>query len=204
MKYSKIFVIGDSHTGTLHGKFSHIDVFPMGPITMYDTINGFMEKIIELLKSQERISDIGLYVFSAGEIDARCLIYNQIHEKGRQEDEVINTLVDGYVKKIKTLFTDVAILSLPPPVNFFTGGYEKEINCLNYPFIGPDEDRNRYVFKINKRLEEKCSEYDIIYLNIYDSYKNEQGYLIKEFSDGNVHIARGGNIDEILKNLELA
>jgi hypothetical protein len=39
------------------------------------------------IRPESLIPKDGLWIFCFGEIDVRCLIYNQIHQKKREEDE---------------------------------------------------------------------------------------------------------------------
>ena len=143
----------------------------------------------------------GLWVLSFGEIDVRCLIYNQIHEKGREEDEVINTLVDNYVSRLFSLHKDIAILSIVPPIDFFTGGYQSNKNCSLFPFIGPDECRVRYTKKMNDRLKKNCQEKGLVFVDIYSPYVDDKGFLNKESSDGAIHIMKKGLAFEAMQKV---
>ena len=42
--------------------------------------------------------------------------------------------------------------------------------------------------KMNALLKQKCSEFNLLYLNLHDAYVNNDGSLIKDLSDGNVHL----------------
>ena len=199
MKYDKVHIIGDSHYGTLHG-YAGPDLpdlvyyYSHSPMTMY-------------LASQQKdfpvVPKNGLWIFCFGEIDVRCCIYNQIHEKNREEDEVINTLVETYVENLLSIYPEIAIMSIVPPVKFYSGNYDPELNDSTYPFVGPDEDRARYTKKLNIKLQQKCNDKNLIYINIYDHYRDADGFLIKELSDGNVHILQRDKVSQIMKDLDL-
>lgn len=199
MKYNKIHILGDSHFGTLHGYAGPdlsdiVSYYNHSPMSMY------------LASQQEDFPAVpknGLWILCFGEIDVRCCIYNQIHEKNREEDEVINTLVDSFVKKILSIYPEIAIMSVVPPVKFYSGNYNSEANNSAYPFVGPDEDRARYTKKINIKLQEKCVENNLVYINVYDYYRDDDGFLIKELSDGGVHIFQRDKVSEIMKELNL-
>ena len=57
-----------------------------------------------------------------------------------------------------------------------------------YPFVGTDEERQRYVTYFNQQLEQKCLKNNWIFVNVYNAYVDEQGFLDKQLSDGGVHI----------------
>ncbi len=57
--------------------------------------------------------------------------------------------------------------------------------------MGTDEERKQYVLYFNEKLKEKCIEKEYIFFNIYNNYIDENGFLRKDLSDGNVHIDNG-------------
>lgn len=57
-----------------------------------------------------------------------------------------------------------------------------------FPFMGSDEDRVRYTFKVNKLLEELSNKNNFIYFNPYNYYTRDNGTFKFEFSDNNVHL----------------
>ena len=69
---------------------------------------------------------------------------------------------------------------------------------IDYPFLGTDEERKTYVLYFNKKLKEKCIEKNYIFFDVYDNYCDDNGYLIKDLSDGGVHISNGYYIREFI------
>ena len=53
---------------------------------------------------------------------------------------------------------------------------------------------------MNDKLKEYCKIYDYIFLNVYDNYVNEKGFISTEFSDGNCHINNPIYVEEFLMN----
>jgi hypothetical protein len=183
--YNKFHIVGDSHHATLRGftgvKYLNMcEYYNWSPMSMY--LASGKEKNHFLTLERE-----GLWILCFGEIDVRCLIYNQIHKKNRDENEVIESLVKSFIDTVTSFYSEIAIMSVVPPVKFYSGNYKLEIINSEFPFVGPDEDRSRYTKKINETLRKTCEEKDLIYINIYDSYKDSCGFLIKELSDGTVH-----------------
>jgi hypothetical protein len=203
-KYNKIYCIGDSHANTLH-ESPNITSIAFGPNTMHhigkygieDMLN-YLYDTKEVIK-EELFSEEGLLILAYGEIDVRCHINKQIVEKQREEDEVIKTLIDDYINQLKLISTNVGVLSIVPPIRFYSEIYFNE----NFPFVGSDLDRNRYTQKLNEYLYQRCIEENIVYVDIYNSYKDEEGFLIKELSDGNVHIYNKNKVKDILINIGL-
>ena len=203
-KYNKIYCIGDSHANTLCGAPNTLSI-AFGPNTMHhvgkygieDMLN-YLYNTKEVIK-EELFSEDGLLILAYGEIDVRCHINKQIIEKQREEDEVIKTLIDNYINQLKLVSTNVGVLSIVPPIRFYSEIYFN----INYPFVGSDLDRNRYTQKLNEYLYQRCVEENIVYIDVYNPYKDEEGFLIKELSDGNVHIYDRRKIKEIYTNIGL-
>jgi hypothetical protein len=201
--YDKIYCLGDSHAGTLSGFSDKISTIPIGPTTMHRVGTRGLGEYLELFFSTGEVTNEGLWVMAFGEIDVRCHINKQITEEGRDEDEVIETLVNNYITYIKTVHSDIAVMSVVPPVKFYSGTFDESINNPNYPFVGADEDRARYTLKLNNLLIQKCSEENFIYIDVYSHYKDEEGFLIKELSDNEVHIYQRDKVAEIVAGMGL-
>lgn len=197
LKYKEIHVIGDSHFKSIDVGYFFIPnyYYRHSPMTMYWASK---QKTFYRLSfnPEEEIPKDGFWIFCFGEIDVRCLIYNQIHEKNRQEDEVIETLVNDYIENLLTIYSEIGIMSVSPPAR-----RDPVIEDVNYPFVGPDEDRSRYTKKLNAKLQEKCKEKNLLYINVYDAYKDEEGFLIKELSDGSIHIEDKSRVYRVLEEL---
>ena len=55
----------------------------------------------------------------------------------------------------------------------------------------------------NKKLKEKCIENNYIFFDVYNNYCDKNGFLIKELSDGRVHIKNGMYITNFIKNNDI-
>jgi hypothetical protein len=156
------------------------------------------DKSILNFNSEEHDED-SIICFLYGEIDCRCHIGQQIH-RGRNEDDIIHTLVDTYLNTIYNsvqLYNTILVFAVVPPTQ--QRDYEK-INIPihhEFPFVGSDEDRVRFTKKMNTLLEIKCSEYKYVFINPYESYTMENGCLRFELSDGTVHISKNEEIHKI-------
>ena len=69
----------------------------------------------------------------------------------------------------------------------------------DFPFLGTDEERKSYVNYMNLRLKENCEINKILFIDIYDRYKTDDGFLKKELSDNSVHIANPIFLEDFLK-----
>jgi len=72
----------------------------------------------------------------------------------------------------------------------------------DFPYLGTDEERKAYVLYFNEKLQQKCFEYNFLFLNIYDNYIDSNGYLNTSLSDGGVHIRNAIYLKQFIeKNL---
>lgn len=157
----------------------------LGSKTMHSFgINGCEEKFLEGIKEGDFL------VFCFGEIDVRCHIYNQEHEKGRVLDEVLSVLVDNYESQIlsisKNLKVQPVIFGITPPV--------RELTVDGYPSVGPFEERVAYTKRLNKRLEQVAKEKGILYFDVFDEYSLDDGTMNMKYSDNQMHIGQNFNI----------
>jgi len=136
------------------------------------------------------VSKTDIIIISYGEIDCRCHIQRQINN-GKEEDDVINELVDKYFQTIKNNIEKkckIIIVGVIPPTK--QSDYEK-INgpaLGEFPFVGTDSDRVRYTNKLNDKLALYSNLYRCIYFNPYSYYTREDGTLRHELSDKTVHL----------------
>jgi hypothetical protein len=80
-------------------------------------------------------------------------------------------------------FKNVCIFNVVPPVQRHNTGENPE-----YPYLGSDEDRKEYVLYFNSLLKSHCSSKQFVYFDVYEKYRDINGFLRKDLSDGNVHI----------------
>ena len=180
-----IHTIGDSHsyTGWQNIKDMHINMHHLGPKLCFSigrdgiNIDGF------------NINDGDTVIFCLGEIDCRCHIHNHITDTITYQD-IINNIIHNYLEAIEVnIFNlqiklkNVCIYNVVPPIQ-----KHNTFENPDYPYLGTDEDRKKYVLYFNEKLKDKCTEKDYIFFDIYDKYIDKNGFLRKDLSDGNVHI----------------
>ncbi len=204
-KYDIIYVIGDSHSNTFcigSGQSPKVRTLNIGPRTLHSVgINGFEMGFDDYYIPRNEVQREGLWVLAFGEIDCRCHIWKQINENGRDEDEVLATVVNNLFDVMeKSQHQDFGVMSIVPAIRYFGGNYDPSRFQEQYPVIGPDEDRLRYVLKLNKMLKTKCEENEMIYVDVHSLYCDEDGYLIKELSDGEVHITNRDRLINFFEN----
>jgi hypothetical protein len=196
-----IYIYGDSHANFCFKNLNldHKNYFSPS-VTMFRI--GRDNSIINFNKDEIHENDVTILVY--GEVDCRCHLQRQIND-GRNEDDIINELVNSYFQTIKNNTFDknlkIIIVGVIPP----TKKCEQEsINgpiTHDFPFIGSDEDRVRYTNKVNKKLEEHAINNKYIYFNPYSYYAREDGTLNFELSDLNVHLGDNSHFLEKFEDL---
>ena len=150
------------------------------------------------------IKDGDTIVFCLGEIDCRCHIHKHITETTTYQD-IINNIVDNYFEAIELNVSisqiklkNVCVYNVVPPIQKYNTPENPE-----YPYLGTDEERKQYTLYFNEKIKEKCIEKKYIFFDIYNNYIDENGYLRKDLSDGNVHIRNGIYISNFIKENNL-
>ena len=197
-----IHTYGDSHA-THYGAWDKITI-----PNLTVSINHFPGKLMysfgrDSMDVVKNINENDMVCFCFGEIDCRCHINKFEPDWGKTIDDVVENYfinIKKNVEKYKNLTTFVFNI-VPPlerelPENFSAEYY----NGNPIPALGSDIDRRKYTLYMNDKLKEYCKIYDYIFLNVYDNYVNEKGFISTEFSDGNCHINNPIYVEEFLMN----
>mmetsp|Transcript_94928 Transcript_94928/g.277566 ORF Transcript_94928/g.277566 Transcript_94928/m.277566 type:complete len:722 (+) Transcript_94928:188-2353(+) len=138
-----------------------------------------------------------------GEIDCRCHVHKHV-----TEDRTYQVVIDGIIERYFKHLREQERL-LPPAVRIFVYNVLPPVRKANaelntdYPYLGEDEERLAYVRYFNNRLKQECHHTDFRFFEVYDQYADDEGFLSEEYSDGNVHVANGVWIDEVIRGLNL-
>lgn len=182
-----IHIYGDSHAffSFKNLKLAHKD-HHQASITIFRV--GRDNQIIKF--DNNIINENDIIVLSYGEVDCRCHIQRQINN-GRNEDDIINELVDKYFLTIRNNVTKkckIIIVGIIPPTK------QNDYETINgpilheFPFVGDDTNRVRFTQKMNNALKDKCLINNTIYFNPYDYCTRSDGTLDYDFSDRCVHL----------------
>ena len=192
----RVHTFGDSHSRFGFDKISNIKINWLGPILCYT----FGNKGLDVLNiSNFGVNENDAVIFCFGEIDCRAHIYRFVNETTTHE-EVIDKIVENYIysikknveqfKNLKTL-----IYNIVPPGNVIPHisqeDYVKKVLTKeknDIPWKGSHEDRQKYHLYFNKKLKEWCIKNEYMFIDVYNHYCDNNGYLKNELSDGNVHI----------------
>jgi len=184
----KIHTFGDSHGSQYSGWLNceNVVTHHLGPVLCYSFGK---EKLNRCDIRNYNLENGDSVIFCFGEIDCR----NHVHKHITNEINykvIINNIIENYIEAIKENITicqknlkHVCIYNVIPPVR-----YIQEAPNHPFPYLGTDEERKTYFLYFNKVLKQKCYEEKFIFFDIYDEIKDNQGFLKKEFSDGNCHL----------------
>lgn len=181
-----IHTIGDSHSQV---GWTDVMNHHLGPVLCYS----FGKEVLRRCDIRNlEISNGDTIIFCLGEIDCRCHVHKHVSETNPYEN-IINDIVNNYIEAIKInviisqlRLKNVCVYNVVPTVQKHNTWDNPE-----YPFLGTDEERKLYVLYFNKKLREKCNENNFIFFDVYDKYTDENGFLNKQLSDGDVHVRDG-------------
>jgi hypothetical protein len=180
-----IHTFGDSHA--VDGWPGEVISHHLGPILCHSF---GAEKLLRCDLRNFKILDGDVVIFCFGEIDCRCHVKKHITE-GKTYKDVIDEIVKNYFDAIKANIAvldkklqTVCVYNVVPAVH-------KHNTWENpaYPFLGSDEERSQFVKYFNENVEAYCVNNEFVFINVHDHYADSDGFLCKELSDGNVHIA---------------
>ena len=193
-----IHTIGDSHS---ENGWSGIIKHHLGPVLCYSFGK---EKMNRVDIRNFNIKNEDTIVFCLGEIYCRCHVHKHITETTTYQD-VIDNIVANYFEAIelnvsisKLKLKNVCVYNVVPPIQKYNTRENPE-----YPYLGTDEQRKQYALYFNKKLKEKCIGKNYVFFDIYNNYIDENGFLRKDLSDGNVHIKNGIYISNFIKENKL-
>jgi hypothetical protein len=141
-------------------------------------------------------------VFCFGEIDCRCHVHKHINEHTTYES-IIDEIIDSYINAVNVnLITvqtkiKVCLYNVIPPIRKLDMEENPE-----FPFLGTDEERKKYILYFNKTLKTRCEENGFIFFDIYDNYLDDEGFLRRDMGDGNVHIADGIHLSNFIRDIK--
>jgi hypothetical protein len=97
---------------------------------------------------------------------------------------------------------NICVYNIVPPIQkYITFG--DRYPRTEYPHLGTDEERKKYTLYFNEKLKQKCIEKRYVFFDIYNNYTDENGFLKRDLSDGNIHIGNGIYISNFIKENNL-
>jgi len=195
-----IHTFGDSHSWFGWCELRNVVPHHIGAILCYSFGN---ENLKRCNISNFDIKNGDSVVFCFGEIDCRCHVKKHINNENTYQ-HIIDNIVSKYIeaiqlniKECKVKLKNICIYNVAPPIE----KHNTEENP-QYPYLGSDQERKSYTLYFNKKLKEKCYENNWIFVDVYDKYCDDNGFLSKNLSDGNVHIQNPKFLKEfILKHI---
>lgn len=197
-----IHTFGDSHSmfGWRDLKDLNVSFNWLGPVLCYSFGN---ENLKRCNISNYNIQDGDSVVFCFGEIDCRCHVSKHINNENTYQN-IIDKMVLKYIeaiqlniKECKVKLKNVCIYNVVPPTSL-----QKSTHSWRNPQLGSDQDRKSFALYFNKKIKEKCNENNWIFVDVYDKYCDDNGFLRKDLSDGEIHITNPIFLREfILKNI---
>ena len=203
-----IHTIGDSHSEFAWRNIDNVIIHHLAGKLCYS----FGIKKLDVCDIRQfGINDNDSIVFCFGEIDCRAHIYLYENESTFYQ-EIIDKIVENYfiaidlnVKTSQLKLKNIGVFNIVPPNHVSNIHTIQEIkkfvlvkNKNDIPWKGSDEDRLKYHLYFNKKLKEKCIEYNYVFIDVYKKYSDENGFLNNNLSDNNVHLINEVFLKEFL------
>lgn len=199
-----IHTFGDSHASSTYSHWGRIEITNvkiktnhLGGKLMY-TFGKLGKELLDIKNHGVNENDIVIFCF--GEIDCRNHVHKHITNEFSYKD-VINGIVFDYFNAIKQNVEQynnirTCVYNIIPPTR-----WRHEHPSHPHPFLGTDDERKIYYKYMNERIKELCKVYNYFYFDIYDNCCDEEGFLKKEYSDGNVHLINTEHSTKIINYL---
>ena len=199
---NNIHTFGDSHSSNIHSHWGYINIpginikcNHIGGRLMY-TFGKFGFNLLNIRNYGVKENDTVIFCF--GEIDCRNHVHKHITED-KTYKIIIDELVNNYFKSIKENVDQyenikTCIYNVVPPSRWI---YTDDDHP--FPYLGTDEERKTYYMYMNEKLKELCEKYNYFYFDIYKESCDNEGFLNKEYSDGNVHLRNTEHSTELIK-----
>ena len=195
INYMTIHTIGDSHS--LAGWPEYVNGIWIGPKLCYSFGRDGLKTFD--IRTQRNIQNGDTIIFCFGEIDCRCHIHKYVKITNSYQF-IIDNIVEKYFDAIKlnisvspVSLNNVCVYNVVPPIHTYNTPPNPD-----YPYLGTDQDRKKYVLYFNEKLKEKCSQNNYIYFDVYKKYADSDGFLIKHLSDGHNHIKDGKYLHDFI------
>jgi hypothetical protein len=188
---------GDSHSRFAWDHIPGVATHHIGPLLCYSF--GKDPSRINVADPKYEVKDGDSVCFCLGEIDCRNHLYK--HTTPQRASVDIEAIVSAYMDAIKVAcspFKDlrVYVYSVTPTVRMTKeSGYPRN---REYPHLGDNNTRNLFTYLFNHHLREQCPRNGYVMVDVYDKYKDNDGYIKYELSDGSVHINNPVHIREFL------
>lgn len=200
-----IHTIGDSHSEFGWKDIEVVKCNNLGPKLMFN----FKKEIFKIVNIQSDDS----VVFCFGEIEVRCHIKKNIVYDNYQP--IITNICNNYISEILEIkknnnITSAYIYNILPtrrvdskePYNITCITYQNydEEGAKPFPFIGSDSERKKYTIFFNYELKKLAQKNNLGFIDVYQEYADEDGYLNMNLSDGSVHIGNKIYLENYIKS----
>jgi len=197
-----IHCIGDSHAAVFSGKEEMVPAWPersndildifrsyrIGPATAYQLENKIpiIDNILQSCVNKE--SDYILFCF--GEVDIRAHLIKQLELQKTSIENLVDECVDRYFRVIlyykEQGYDTIAWGPIASwhPSKPYKGG----------PSYGTCEERNNVTYLFNKRLKQRCEQYSVGFVSIFDKMIGDNGLTIPDYldnwEDSHIHLSQ--------------
>ena len=177
-----LYVFGDSHSDWPYSIFKKVNsrVILHNHSTHAKTLHGatrFGKRFVNFKRA--KVKDNSIVMINFGEIDSRSHLHRFKH-KGLYKE--MRRLVLAYEKLI------LENLELVPNVHIWIGGLVPTTEYCKFSPMGKSYERLLYSRLLNEEIHRMAIRNGFFYIDNYEDYADENGFLNMSISDGSVHI----------------
>jgi hypothetical protein len=194
-----VHTIGDSHAVYTFDQIKGVATHTIGPVTM-KRIGYREDELLPAAVKQLPLRPTDVLILCFGEPDVRCYVKPQLEHRPVTLAALLQDLVDRYLDAAVVLPANgarVAVLSVTPPANF---------DRARHPLIDPngtDAERAEYTRVINTLLAHGCQARNLMFIDVYSVFTDDQGMLPPAVSDEFVHITDTARVRRLLIEMEV-
>ncbi len=201
-----IHTFGDSHSSAGWVHIPGIEIHAIGPILAYSLGRDATPRF-NIANKHYNVKENDTVIFCLGEIDCRGHVHKHI-TPNKSYQQVIDEVIVNYLKGIEMNVRQfrklrVCVYNVVPPIEKDKVAIEFQKMHPEWPFLGTNKERLLYHKYFNKRALEECDKRGYIFIDIFDKYADENGFLRTNLSDGITHIENPIYLKEVVDNLLL-
>lgn len=119
--------------------------------------------------------------FCFGEIDVRAHVHKYVDDWQGNIDSLVEKYIANIIRNTASGQYKVFIYNVIPHLDL-------NPRLPGVPRVGTAEDVKKYTLYINEKLRERCQENGFHFIDTYDNYCNDKGFLDEKYSDMICHI----------------
>jgi hypothetical protein len=201
-----IHTFGDSHSSAGWVHIPGIKIHAIGSILAY-SLGREAKPRFNIADRRYNVKENDTVIFCLGEIDCRGHVHKHIRPN-KSYQQVIDEVIINYFRGIEMNARQfhklrVCVYNAVPPIEKDKVAIQFQVDNPTWPFLGTNEERLLYHRYFNKCVADECAKRGYVFVDIFDKYADENGFLREDLSDGITHIKDPQYLKEFINNVLL-